>query len=172
MLGIGLAAALWWTYFDVVALVNARRLTMATEGRERNTLARDSYSYLHFPMVAGIVLAALGLEETLAHVDDALDAVHAFALLGGVALYLLAHVALRLRNAHTLNRQRLVLAVLLLALIPVATTIPSLAALAGIDVLLWAMIAYETSNYDERRYRLRHGLDPDPETPLGGEQAS
>ena len=171
VLGIGLAAALWWTYFDVVALVNARRLTLATEGRERNTLARDSYSYLHFPMVAGIVLAALGLEETLAHVGDALDAVHAFALLGGVALYLLAHVALRLRNAHTLNRQRLVLAVLLLALIPVATTIPSLAALAGIDVLLWAMIAYETSNYDERRYRLRHGLDPDPETPPGGERA-
>jgi len=171
VLGIGLAAALWWTYFDVVALVNARRLTLATAGRERNILARDSYSYLHFPMVAGIVLAALGLEETLAHVDDDLDAVHAFALLGGVALYLLAHVALRLRNAHTLNRQRLVLAVLLLALIPVATTIPSLAVLAGINVLLWAMIAYETSNYDERRYRLRHGLDPDPPSPLGGERA-
>ena len=171
VLGIGLAAALWWTYFDVVALVNARRLTMATAGRERNILARDSYSYLHFPMVAGIVLAALGLEKTLAHIGDALDAVHAFALLGGVALYLLAHVALRLRNARTFNRQRLVLAVALFALIPVATTIPSLAALAGIDVLLWAMIVYETANYDERRYRLRHGLDPDPETPLGGERA-
>ncbi|HLM19081.1 MAG TPA: low temperature requirement protein A [Acidimicrobiia bacterium] len=170
VLGIGLAAALWWTYFDVVALVNARRLTMSTEGRERNTLARDSYSYLHFPMVAGIILAALGLEETLAHIGDALDAVHASALLGGVALYLLAHVALRLRNARTLNRQRLALAVLLLALIPVATTIPSLAALAGIDVLLWAMIVYETANYDERRYRLRHGLDPDPQAPLGGER--
>jgi len=64
------------------------------------------------------------------------------------------------------------LVVLLFALIPVATTIPSLAALAGIDVLLWAMIAYETANYDERRYRLRHGLDPDPEAPLGGESAS
>jgi hypothetical protein len=88
-----------------------------------------------------------------------------------VALYLLAHVALRLRNAHTLNRQRLALAVVLLALIPVATTIPSLAALAGIDVLLWAMIVYETANYDERRYRLRHGLDPDPPSPLGGERA-
>jgi low temperature requirement protein LtrA len=170
VLGIGLAAALWWTYFDVVALVNARRLTLATEGRERNMLARDSYSYLHFPMVAGIVLAALGLEETLAHIGDALDAVHAFALLGGVAVYLLAHVALRLRNAHTLNRQRLLLAVLLLALIPIATTIPSLATLAGVNVLLWAMIGYETANYDERRYRLRHGLDPDPPSPLGGER--
>jgi low temperature requirement protein LtrA len=161
VLGIGLAAALWWTYFDVVALVTARRLTLATEGRERNNLARDSYSYLHFPMVAGIVLAALGIEETLAHVDEELDSVHAFALLGGVAFYLLAHVALRLRNAHTLNRQRFALALGLLALIPVATVVPALAALAGVNVLLWAMIAYETANYDERRYRLRHGLDPD-----------
>ena len=47
----------------------------ATEGREQNALARDSYSYLHFPMVAGIMLAALGLEGTLAHVDEPLDAV-------------------------------------------------------------------------------------------------
>ncbi len=99
VLGIALAAALWWTYFDVVALVNARRLTLATEGRERNTLARDSYSYLHFPMVAGIVLAALGLEETLAHVDDPLEAVHAFALLGGVA-----HLPARARRAAAPER--------------------------------------------------------------------
>jgi low temperature requirement protein LtrA len=171
VLGIALAAALWWTYFDVVALVNARRLTMATEGGERNALARDSYSYLHFPMVAGIVLAAFGLEETLAHVGDPLEAVAAFALLGGVAIYLLAHVALRLRNARTINRQRLVLGIGLFALIPVGTVVPALAALAGINVLLWTMIAYETANYDERRYRLRHGLDPDPEIPLGGERA-
>jgi len=170
VLGIGLAAALWWTYFDVVALINARRLMMAKEGREQNVLARDSYSYLHFPMVAGIVLAAFGLEETLAHVDDPLEAVAAFALLGGVAIYLLAHVALRLRNARTFNRQRLVLGIGLFALIPVGTVVPALATLAGVDVLLWAMIAYETANYDERRYRLRHGLDPDPEAPIGEER--
>ena len=170
VLGIGLAAALWWTYFDVVALVNARRLELATAGRERNVLARDSYSYLHFPMVAGIILAALGLEETLAHVDDPLDAVHAFALLGGVSIYLLAHVALRLRNAHTFNVQRLVLAVLLLALIPVATTVPALATLAGVNVLLWAVIAYENIFiYDDRRYQLRHGVDVEP--PGRGERA-
>jgi low temperature requirement protein LtrA len=163
VLGVGLAAAIWWTYFDVVALVTARRLTLATEGRERNALARDSYSYLHFPMVAGIVLAALGLEETLAHVDEALDSVHAFALLGGMAVYLLAHVALRLRNAGTVNVQRLVLALALFALVPVATLVPALATLAGVNVLLWAMITYETIRvYDERRYRLRHGLDVDP----------
>jgi low temperature requirement protein LtrA len=172
ILGIGVASALWWIYFDVVALVTARRLADATEGRLRNALARDSYSYLHFPMVAGIVLTALGLEEALAHVDESFDAVHAFAVLGGVAVYLLAHVALRLRNARTLNRQRLALAVVLFALIPVATIVPALATLAGVNVLLWAMIAYETSRYDDRRYRLRHGLEVEPPTPLGGERTT
>jgi low temperature requirement protein LtrA len=120
-------------------------------------------------MVAGIVLTALGLEETLAHVDEALDAVHAFALLGGVSMYLLAHVALRLRNAGTFNVQRLVLALGLFALVPVATTVPALATLAGVDVLLWAVIAYENIViYDERRYQLRHGVDVEP--PRRGER--
>jgi low temperature requirement protein LtrA len=165
VLGIALASALWWIYFDVVALVTARRLTLAPEGRERNRLARDSYTYLHFPMVAGIVLAALGLEETLAHVDESLDGPHAVALLGGTALYLLAHVALRLRNAHTLNVQRLGLALVLLALVPAALEAPALATLAAVSAALWAMIAYETATYDERRQRLRHGLDPDSPSP-------
>jgi low temperature requirement protein LtrA len=174
VLGIGLASALWWIYFDVVALVTERRLTQSTEGRERNALARDSYSYLHFPMVAGIVLGALGLEATLAHVDEPLDAEHAFALLGGVAIYLLAHVALRLRNAHTVNVQRLVVALALFALIPLALEVTALVTLAGANVLVWAMIAYETIVvYDERRYALRHGLEIDmPGHEVGGDSDS
>ncbi len=160
VLGIGLASALWWIYFDVVALVTARRLEQAPEGQEQNVLARDSYSYLHFPMVAGIVLMALGLESTLAHVDEDLDTVAAAALLGGVALYLLAHVALRLRNAHTLSRTRFGLAVVLLLLIPAATTVPALVTVAALNVPLWGMIAYETIRlYGDNRYRLRHGLE-------------
>ena len=173
VLGVALASALWWIYFDVVSLVTARRLALATEGRQQNALARDSYSYIHFPMVAGIVLAALGLEETLAHVDEAFDAEHAFALLGGVAIYLLAHVALRLRNAHTLNVQRLLAALVLFALIPVAVWVPAIASVIGVNVLLWAMIAYETVRvYDERRYQLRHGLDTEIPGPLGEEEVT
>ncbi len=163
VLGIALASAVWWVYFDVVALVTKQRLTRAPAGRERNALARDSYSYLHYPMVAGIVLVALGLKGTLAHIDDPLDSVHRFALLGGIAIYLLAHVALRLRNARTVNVQRLLLALVLLALCAVDLNIPSLAALAVVNVLLWAVIVYETVKiYDERRYRLRHGLPIEP----------
>jgi low temperature requirement protein LtrA len=162
VLGMGLAAGLWWLYFDIVALVTKRRLMQATEGRDRNALARDSYSYLHFPMVAGIVLGSLGLKATLAHVNEPLDAVHAFALLGGTAIYLMAHVALRLRNARTVNVERLALALLLLVLIAAAVKIDALVTLGAVNVLLWATIAYETFFvYDERRYRLRHGLEID-----------
>src|SRR5918992_3245736 len=120
VLGIGVAAAQWWIYFDVVALVTQRRLLEAKPGREQNALARDSYSFLHLPMVAGIVLAALGLKKTIGDVDHELKVEAAFALLFGVALYLLGHVALRLRNARTLNKERLILALVLVALLPLA----------------------------------------------------
>jgi low temperature requirement protein LtrA len=162
VLGIALAAALWWIYFDVVALVAARRLARATVGREQNEMARDSYSYIHFAMVAGIVLVALGLKKTLGDVDDPLKIEPAFALLGGLAIYLLGHVAFRLRNIHTLNRQRLVLAAIFLALIPLAVEISALAILAVVNVLIWGLIVYETTRYGEARARVRRELAGEP----------
>jgi low temperature requirement protein LtrA len=164
ILGIALAAAFWWIYFDVVALVSARRLIRAAEGRDRNELARDSYSYLHFPMVAGIVLVAVALKKTLGHVEDPLDIVPAFALLAGTASYLLGLVAFRYRHIRTINRQRLLMAVVLVALLPVATALPALAILAVVTVMLWGLIAYETVGYGESRARTRH-QDFTPERP-------
>jgi low temperature requirement protein LtrA len=155
-LGITVACALWWIYFDVVALVSARRLARTPEGKERNELARDSYSYLHFPMVAGIVMVAVALKKTLAHVDDPLAVVPAFALLGGVAFYLIGHVAFRFRHIHTINRQRLLLALVMFALLPVAVEVSALAIVAIVAALLCAMIAYETRLYGEGRARVRH----------------
>jgi low temperature requirement protein LtrA len=156
--GIAVAAAMWWLYFDVVALVAARRLTNAAEGRERNEVARDSYSYLHFPMVAGIVLVALGMKKTLADVGESLDTEPTVALLGGTALYLLAHVAFRLRNIRTLNKQRLVCAIALLAFLPLAVELPSLLTLGLLAAALSALIAYETVRFGELRARLRREL--------------
>jgi low temperature requirement protein LtrA len=108
VLGVIVAATLWWVYFDVTALVAERRLSNVKEGRERNELARDSYSYLHFPMVAGIALLAVGLKVTIKHDGDPLELVPTAALLGGSAIYLLAHVAFRLRNVRSLSGRRLV----------------------------------------------------------------
>jgi low temperature requirement protein LtrA len=155
VLGVALTAAMWWVYFDIVAIVAARRLAEAEPGKVQNEMARDSYSYLHLLMVAGIVLVALGLKKTIGHFDAHLDTVPAFALLGGLALYLLGHVTFRYRHVHTINRQRLLLALVLLLLVPVATEMPALVALAIANVLIWAMIAYETRSYGEGRRQVR-----------------
>jgi len=156
--GMAIAAALWWLYFDVVALVAVRRLAQTPPGREQNELARDSYSYLHLPMVAGIVLVALGLKKTIADVGEPLKLVPAAALLGGTSLYLLSHVAFRLRNVHSLNRRRLVVAIVLVALIPLAVELPSLVTAVLLAVVLWALIAYEAIRYAADRDRVRHQL--------------
>jgi low temperature requirement protein LtrA len=156
VLGIAISAALWWLYFDVVALVAERRLHHAEPGKERNEFARDSFSYLHFPMIAGIVLLALGLKKSLEHVGDALHTVPAAALLGGIALYLLAHVAFRWRNVHRVSVQRIVAAAVLLALIPAAVAMPALATMGMVTGVLVVLIAYETVRFAELRERLRH----------------
>ena len=160
-LGIAVGAALWWLYFDVIAFLSERALAQLPPGRERNELARDTYSYIHFPMVAGIVLAALGLKKTLEDVSEPLDDVTAFAMLGGVAIYLLAHVAHRFRNVRTVNNHRLVCALLLLAAVPVATRVSALAALAGVVAALWVLIALEAVRFSGSRERARRALAED-----------
>jgi low temperature requirement protein LtrA len=121
-------------------------------------MARDSYSYLHFPMVAGIILIALGMKKTLGHVEDPLKTVPAAALLGGTALYLLAHVAFRYRHIRTLNTRRLGLAILLVILVPLCRHIAAIALLAILVALLTALIVIETVSYGDSRARIRHEL--------------
>src|SRR3954470_226505 len=111
---MAVAFAMWWAYFDVVARVAERRFRERT-GIEQARVARDSYTLLHLPMVSGIVLVALGIKKVMPHLHEPLATVPAVALCGGVALYLAAHVAFRLRNVGTLNRQRCVAAALALA---------------------------------------------------------
>ena len=156
-LGIAVAAAIWWAYFDVVAPVAERKLHEAT-GSARVTMARDSYSYIHYFAIAGIVLMALGMKKTLEHVDEPLKLQAAVGLCGGVALFLLAMNAFRLRNVRTLNRQRLVASILLLALIPVATEVDALVALAAVAGVAWALIAYEAIRHREARARVRAAI--------------
>jgi low temperature requirement protein LtrA len=156
LLGVAVAAALWWAYFDFVALVAERVLRQAAPA-DQVRIARDSYTYLHLPMVAGIVLFALGTKKTLAHVGDELEAVPAVALCGGVALYLVALSALKRRNVGSFNWPRLVAAVLLVALAPLATAMPALLALGLVALVACGLIAYEVVRYADARDRIRHG---------------
>ena len=154
VLSLMTSAALWWAYFDVVAPV-AHRALGALTGVARNTLARDSFAYLHLPMIVGIELFALGVEEVVGHVDEALPIEASAALFGGIALYLLAHVAFRLRNVGTVNRQRLVAAVVLALCILLGPEVDSLVALALASAVTVALIAYETVRFGADRVRVR-----------------
>lgn len=155
LLGLAIAAAMWWAYFDVVAIVAERKLHETT-GDAQLAMARDSYSYLHLPMVAGIVLFAVGVKKTLGDVGEPLKLVPAVALCGGVALYLVAHILFRLRNVGSLNRQRLVVSACLLAVVPLGVELPALATLAAVAGLAVGLIAYEAIRFAEARHRVRH----------------
>ena len=162
VLGIGVVAALWWAYFDVQALL-ARRSLSEARGRVRAELARDYYSYLHMPMVAGIVLFAMGLKKTLEHVGDPLATVPAVALCGGLGLYFGAHVAHRIRlllpqrnrTRSLFGPGRTATTVAMLALIPAALEAPALAALAFVFSVCVALIVYDVLRYREERLEVR-----------------
>ncbi|MFC8620404.1 low temperature requirement protein A [Micromonospora purpureochromogenes] len=161
-LAIAVAAALWWAYFDVVSIA-AERVLARAEGAERAALARDSYTYLHLPMVAGIILLALGFKKVLSYVGDGteheltdpLHGIGLYALYGGVILYLLGHLGFRLRNMRSVNRPRAVTTVLLVLLIPVADRLPALAALGLLAVVCVGMIAVEVVLFGDARRKLR-----------------
>ena len=141
--GITVAAALWSTYFDGSPEEIEASLDAASPGHERNTMARDSFSLLHLPMIAGIVLLALGVKKTLGHVDHHLDLVPAIALCGGVALYLVADVLYRRRALGRIEVQRLIAAAILCLLILIGTAVSALLLLAAVAVICVALVAFE-----------------------------
>jgi low temperature requirement protein LtrA len=137
-----------------VALIAERRLRGAPEF-DQALMARDSYTFLHLPMVAGIIVFAIGVKRTLLELHGHLGTVSATALCGGVALYLLALSALKRRNIGSFNHQRLVVAALLTALIPAATAVSALLALGLVALLTCGLIAFEVFRYTEARRRIR-----------------
>jgi low temperature requirement protein LtrA len=153
-LGLILACTLWWAYFDWVALEAESRFRRA-QGHSRLTIARDSYSYLHLPMIAGIVLIALGVKKTIGDVGEPLKTAPAVALFGGIALYYAGHVGFRYRNTRTLYRGRLVALIVAVALIPVAAEVDALVAMALAAALTSAVIGYEVLRYADARRRIR-----------------
>ena len=161
--GVAVAVCFWWLYFDVVALVSERVLR-ESRGLRRTRLARDSYTYLHLPMVAGIVFAAMGLYLLVSeeHVDAG-----RYALDGGIALYLAGHVAFRLRNLGSLNTGRAVATVVALALIPATEPLSSLGQLVVPAVGLIALVGREVYLFRGWRAAIRHGADPEAAPPEG-----
>jgi low temperature requirement protein LtrA len=168
VLGMVVIAALWWAYFDVYAIMAQNYLAEAS-GVARATLARDYYSYLHLPMIAGIVLFALGLKKTLEHVGDPLGAVPTAALCGGLGVYYLTHLAMRMRLVLSIRRAtserpawigpgRTVTGLACVALLPAAMETSALTALSLLAGVCCSLIVYDVVHYREDRYRIRHEL--------------
>ena len=154
VLGFAVVTSFWLAYFDFFTIRVEQLLTDRTGG-ERIALARDVFSYLHLPMVAGIVLFAFAMKTTLAHVDSHLSTIAAFGLCVGPAVYLLAYVALRFRVSHTIGGGRLTAATACAALWPVATAVPALLSLALVALVWVGLHAYEIIWWREARTETR-----------------
>nr|WP_231996287.1 low temperature requirement protein A [Mycobacterium scrofulaceum] len=128
-------ATFWWTYFGLTS--GARQRLEQTTGTERAHLARDAYSYLHLPLVAGIMLFAVGAHAAIEHATVPLPLVPAIAVAGGVALFYFADVAYRWRDHRQAPVDRSLTGVAAAATLPALLQMPALAALgllAGIGV--------------------------------------
>ena len=159
ILGLLVATSFWLAYFDFFSL-RGERILRDLQGAERVALARDIYAYAHFPMIVGIVLFAFAMKTVVGDVGAELDSVAAFALCGGSALYLLTYSAVRIRVERRLrvSRGRFVAALALLLVLPLATMIPALAALALVTAVWLALHTYELVWWREARAESRSVL--------------
>jgi low temperature requirement protein LtrA len=165
VLGVGTAVCLWWLYFDAVSPAAERRLIDA-RGQARVGLAVDAYTYGHFPLVAGILLTALGVEGVVAHAGESrpLGVFYAWSLFAGAALYLAGHLVFERRMHRTLSLPRMVATGVLLAAAPAAVLMPPIAGLVGLVAILTALIIVETARYDRRPMLV--GVDKQDQAPI------
>jgi low temperature requirement protein LtrA len=141
LLSMGVVIALWWAYFGKSA-GSAERVLAGLEEERRARTAHHGYSYLHFPIVAGIVVSALGIETAMAHVGSGhpLGWFGAATLSGGVALYLAGTSLFAWRVTGAAPLAGLIAAAIVLASLPVLEAVRPLGALAGLAVLLPAVL--------------------------------
>jgi low temperature requirement protein LtrA len=158
VLGIVAALCLWWLYFDVVSRAAENRLR-DSQGQARVRMALEAYTYGHFPIVAGIIVGAVGVEGVLAHAGEGepLGLFYAAALYGGFALYLAGHLLFKQRMYAALSVPRLVTVGVLLLALPAAAFMPPLVGLAGLVLLLGGLIGVETRRYAALRAGVRPG---------------
>ena len=142
-------AALWWLYFGAIA---ERSLVVMRTCEDPGRLARDAYTYLHAPIVAGIIAVAVGDDLLIAEPGRGLQGVGLAMVLGGPVLYLLGESLFRVRMTGAANAKRLAVAATLVLLAPIAWHISALALSATVAALLSALALWEL------RGPARHGL--------------
>ena len=150
-LGLSVTAALWWSYFHAMAARGEQALEEATEEYQPR-LAQHAYTFLHLPLVGGVILLAVGLKKVNEYVADTsahdlgepLLGVALVALCAGVAMFFAGQAAFTLRTLHTLDRPRLIASAAFLAMIPIGTKLPAIMTLLAVAVLAIALVVYES----------------------------
>ncbi|RMI28656.1 low temperature requirement protein A [Nocardia stercoris] len=152
LLALSVSGLLWSAYFDAAADHVEKALKQA-RGPRRVQIARNCYTYWHFPMVVGIVALALGSKKVMAELggteDHALTGIPLLALYGGPVLYLLALIGFRHYATGVVLWARLLTAGILVALTPLAWHLPALGALALLAAVLAVLISWERWRYPE-----------------------
>jgi low temperature requirement protein LtrA len=138
------STALWWLYFGQMAGIVLERIR-AAPADERGRIGRDIYTYLHLPIIAGIVLVAVGDELVIAHPRDALHTAGALVALGGSALFLAGLMACAARLGQPQRRSQVVAVVALLAAVPLVTGADGVVVAAAVTALLGALVVTEHS---------------------------
>jgi low temperature requirement protein LtrA len=138
------STALWWLYFGQVAGRVLERIRAATP-EERAQIGRDIYTYLHLPIVAGIVLVAVGDELVIAHPTYDLTQAGALVALGGPALFLGGLMACAARLGEAQSRSRAIAVIALLAAVPLAAGLDGLVVLALLTTILALLVVAEQS---------------------------
>jgi low temperature requirement protein LtrA len=133
-------AALWWLYFG--AMTEGTQLVMRT-CEDPGRLARDAYTYLHVPIVAGIIAVAVGDDLLIGEPRHALHGVGLAMVLGGPVLYLVGESLFRWRLTGAANPKRLAVAGLLVLLAPIGVQVSALALSALVAALLSALALWE-----------------------------
>ena len=133
-------AALWWLYFGAAEKHSGAAMSASDDpGR----LARDAYTYLHLPIIAGIIATAVGANLVIAEPGDPQHGVGLAMLLGGPALFLLGENLFQRKLTSRTNTKRLAVAALLILLVPLAGHIAALVVTAIVTTLLAALAVWE-----------------------------
>ena len=134
------SVAMWWIYFNIGAVRGSRLIASSADpGR----LGRLAYTYLHLPLVAGIIVAAVGDELVLAHPTGHGNPAATAAILGGPALYLAGNLLFKRATAERLPLSHLGGLVLLALLIPLAGLASPLAIATAATLVLVLVAAWE-----------------------------
>ena len=160
--GITVISGLWWAYFDSLALAVEQRLHRV-HGLARITLARDAYTYLHLPMIAGIIMFALGLKRILIEIADpkvsgwrdTVDRMDVFVLYAGVMIYQLALLGLAVRAFRTIRVAPTGAATVLILLIPLAVRVPAIVALGMLTLIILILMVVQVWRSSPSRHRIR-----------------